>query len=58
MLPADPRLAIAGAVPVTALGLDRLPHSPGLFALVLIATAPAVLAVAVTRTRALRRATL
>jgi hypothetical protein len=58
MLPADPRLAIAGAIPATALGLDRLPHSPNLFPLLLIATAPAVLAIAVTRTRALRRATL
>lgn len=58
MLPADPRLAIAGAIPTTALGLEALHHSPGLFPLVLVAAAPAVLAIAVTRTRALRRATL
>ena len=59
MLPTDPRLAIAGALPVTCLGLAVAGH-PGTSTVgvaVLIATAPAVLAVAVTRTRRLRRPT-
>jgi hypothetical protein len=57
MLPADPRLAIAGAIPSTVLGLDGLHHSPGLLPLLLFATAPAVLAVSVTRMRSLQHAT-
>jgi hypothetical protein len=46
MLPADPRLAIAGAIPTTALGLGALDHGAALPALLLVAAAPAVLGAA------------
>jgi hypothetical protein len=55
MLPTDPRIAIAGAIPTSALGLGVLDHGAYLVAVPFIAVAPAVLAVTVTRTRSLRR---
>ena len=56
-LPADPRLAVAGAVPVSSvvLGLLHRPHVAFLV-LALLAAGPAACAIAVTRTRQLRRA--
>ena len=58
MLPTDPRLAIAGAVPTSWLGINVVGHAPPNFAVVLfLAAAPAVLAVAVTRIRHLDQRT-
>jgi hypothetical protein len=58
MLPTDPRLAIAGALPTTCLGIQVVGNAPPDAMLVLfLAAAPAVLAVAVTRTRGLQRRT-
>jgi hypothetical protein len=56
MLPADPRLAIAGAIPATMVGLGALRHGPTVFALSLAVAAPGVLAFTVARARSLRRA--
>jgi hypothetical protein len=58
MLPTDPRLAIAGAISLSNLGLAVVIHhhdasAPASF---FLAAAPVVLATAVTRTRRLRRA--
>jgi hypothetical protein len=58
MLPTDPRIAIAGAIPTTCLGLGVVGHGTGPAAVLFIAVAPTVLAVTVTRTRSLRRLTL
>jgi hypothetical protein len=55
LLPADPRLAIAGAVPTTCLGI-QVAADPGLATVLLIAAAPAVLAVTVVHGRHLRTA--
>jgi hypothetical protein len=58
-LPTDPRLAIAGAVPTTCLGVGVVGHAPDdLVLLMFLAAAPLVLAVAVTRTRRLRQRSL
>jgi hypothetical protein len=56
MLPTDPRLAIAGSIPTSGLGLGVLGHGEPVIALAFIALAPAVFAVAVVRTRHLQRA--
>jgi hypothetical protein len=57
LLPTDPRLAIAGAVPLSDLGIGVLGHpgaaSPVLLAV--LATAPATCALAVVRTHRLQR---
>jgi hypothetical protein len=51
-LTTDPRLAIAGAVPATCLGIQVAGNAPpDLTLMLLLAAAPAVLAVAVTRTQ-------
>ena len=57
MLPTDPRLAIAGAVPTTALGIEVvvINHEGALIPRLFVAAAPMVLAIAVTRTRRLLR---
>jgi len=59
LLPTDPRLAIAGAVSVSNLGIAVvvINHDGSLVPRLLVAAAPLVLAAAVTRTRRLRRAT-
>ena len=56
LLPTDPRLAIAGAVPTTGLGMGvaAAPSASMVAAVLLMATAPAVLALTVVRTRRLR----
>ena len=56
LLPTDPRLAIAGAVPTTGLGMGvaAAPSASLVAAALLMATAPAVLALTVVRTRRLR----
>jgi hypothetical protein len=56
-LPADPRLAVAGAVPVSSevLGLLHRPHVAFLV-LALLAAGPATCAITLARTRRLRRA--
>jgi hypothetical protein len=58
-LPTDPRLAIAGAVAVSNLGVAvvAINHDGSLVPRLLLAAAPLALAVAVTRMRRLRRAT-
>jgi hypothetical protein len=59
MLPTDPRLAIAAAVPATYVGMQVLGHSkPDLVVVVFLAAAPAALAAAVARTRHLQRQAL
>jgi hypothetical protein len=57
-LPADPRLAVAGAVPMSAQVLQVLqrPHGVTLWGLVLLATGPAACAAALARARRVRRA--
>jgi hypothetical protein len=55
MLPTDPRVAIAGAVPLSAVGLG-VPGAGDGVALLVIAAAPLVLVFTVTRIRQLRRA--
>ena len=57
MLPTDPRLAIAGAVSLSTLGVSVVihHHDAAAPAILFVAAAPLVLAVAVTRTRHLRR---
>jgi hypothetical protein len=55
LLPTDPRLAIAGAVPLSDLGIGVAGNATDAFAALFIAATPLVLAVAVTRTRRLRR---
>ena len=57
LLPTDPRLAIAGAVSVSNLGIAvvAINHDGSLVARLFVAAAPLVLAAAVTRTRQLRR---
>jgi hypothetical protein len=59
MLPTDPRLALAGAVGLSNLGID-IWGGPTVFVLappLMLAATPVVLAVAITRTRRLRRRT-
>ena len=58
MLPTDPRVAIAGAVPLSTLAIGAVStnhdiSAPWLF----VAAAPVVLAIAITRTRLLQRLT-
>jgi hypothetical protein len=59
MLPTDPRMAIAGAVSLSTVGLSIVAHHHDVSApaCLFAAAAPLVLAAAVTRTRRLRRAT-
>jgi hypothetical protein len=59
LLPTDPRLAIAGAVSVSNLGIAvvAINHDGSLVPRLFVAAVPLVLAAAVTRTRRLRRAT-
>jgi hypothetical protein len=59
MLPTDPRVAIAGAVSLSTVGLSIVAHHHDVSApaCLFAAAAPLVLAAAVTRTRRLRRAT-
>jgi hypothetical protein len=59
LLPTDPRLAIAGAVSLSTLGVSIVAHHHEVSApaFLFAAAAPLVLAAAVTRTRRLRRAT-
>ena len=59
LLPTDPRLAVAGAVSVSNLGIAvvAINHDGSLVARLFVAAAPLVLAAAVTRTQRLRRAT-
>ena len=59
LLPTDPRLAIAGAVSVSNLGIAvvAINHDGSLVARLFVAAAPLVLAAAVIRTRRLRRTT-
>lgn len=54
MLPTDPRIAIAGAIPTSGLGLGVLHKGADLIALLFIAVAPAVFAFTVARTQSLR----
>lgn len=56
-LPTDPRLAIAGAVPLSNLGIVvvGINHDTSVPARLFLAAAPAVFAVAITRTRRLRQ---
>jgi len=56
-LSTDPRLAIAGAVPLSNLGIAvaAINHDTSVPARLFLAAAPAVLAVAITRTRRLRQ---
>lgn len=53
LLPTDPRLAIAGALPLSnlAIGVAQSHHDTSLPVLVLVSATPAVLAVALVRTR-------
>jgi hypothetical protein len=57
MLPTDPRLAIAGALSLSNLGIAvvAINHDGSLVPRLFVAAAPIVLAVAITRTRRLRR---
>jgi amino acid transporter len=55
MLSTDPRVAIAGAVPLSSLGLGVTGSAADAVALLFLAAAPVVLAVTVTRIRHLRR---
>jgi peptidoglycan/LPS O-acetylase OafA/YrhL len=57
ILPTNPRVAIAGAVSVSNLGLAvaAINHDTSVPALLLLAAAPVVLAGAITRTRRLQR---
>jgi hypothetical protein len=55
MLPTDPRLAIAGAIPLSSLGLGVTHTAAEPFAVLVLMAAPAVLAVEVSRIRALQR---
>ena len=57
MLPTDPRLAIAGAVSLSTVGLQvvAVNHDGSAPAWLIVAAAPLVLAAAATRTRRLRR---
>ncbi|HEX6620814.1 MAG TPA: hypothetical protein VF024_14195 [Solirubrobacteraceae bacterium] len=57
MLPTDPRLAIAGAVSLSTIGLQvvAVNHDGSAPAWLIVAAAPLVLAAATTRTRRLRR---
>jgi hypothetical protein len=57
MLPTDPRLAIAGAVSLSTVGLSVVVHhhDASAPASLFVAAAPAAIAVAITRTRHLRR---
>jgi hypothetical protein len=57
-LPADPRLAVAGATPLTsfAAGAFTRPQTVTLLVLAVLATGPAACAIAVARARRLRRA--
>jgi hypothetical protein len=59
MLPTDPRLAIAGAVPLStvAISVVSINHDTSALAWLFVAAAPAVLIVAITRTRRLQRLT-
>ena len=56
LLPTDPRLAIAGAVPTTGLGMGvaGAPSASIVAAVLLMATAPAVVALTIVRTRRLQ----
>jgi hypothetical protein len=58
LLPTDPRLAIAGAVSLSNLGIAvvAINHDSSLVAILFVAAAPMVLAVAITRTRRLAHA--
>jgi hypothetical protein len=58
LLPTDPRLAIAGAVSLSNLGIAvvAINHDSSLVAILFVAAAPMVVAVAVTRTRRLAHA--
>lgn len=55
MLATDPRVAIAGAVPLSALGLGVAHTGADAAAVLVLAAAPAVLVVAVARVRSLQR---
>jgi hypothetical protein len=57
LLPTDPRMAIAGAVPVSsvALAAATVHHDGSAIVALAAAAAPAAVAVAVARTRRLRR---
>jgi hypothetical protein len=57
MLPTDPRLAIAGAVSLSTLGVSVVihHHEAAAPAILFVAAAPLILAAAVARTRQLRR---
>jgi hypothetical protein len=57
LLPTDPRLAIAGAVPLTnlAIAVICINHQASVLLWLALATAPAALVVAIGRTRQLRR---
>lgn len=59
MLPTDPRVAIAGAVPLStlAIGVVSTNHDTSLPAWLLVTAAPVVLIIAITRTRHLQRLT-
>jgi hypothetical protein len=59
MLPTDPRMAIAGAVPLSNLAIAVVctDHDTSVLAWLTAAAAPAVLTVAITRTRRLQRRT-
>jgi hypothetical protein len=57
-LPADPRLAVAGAIPLTSFAASAFtrPQTVTLLVLAVLATGPAACAIAVARARQLRRA--
>jgi hypothetical protein len=55
LLPTDPRIAIAGAVPLSNLAVAVWSSPPSFAVLLGLGAAPAVLAIAVARTRQLRR---
>jgi hypothetical protein len=57
LLPTDPRLAIAGAVPLTnlAIAVICINHQTSALLWIALATAPAALLVAIARTHQLRR---
>jgi len=55
MLATDPRVAIAGAVPLSSLGLGVTHTGAEPFAVVVLMVAPAVFAIAVSRIRSLQR---
>jgi hypothetical protein len=59
MLPTDPRVAIAGAVPLSTLAIGAVSTNHDISALpwLFVAAAPVVLAIAITRTRLLQRLT-